>query len=71
MVWATIVKVESKNKVIELSIKEYYKSQERAEVNKYVNQEDSNGTTIGDILKAKKEEEEKEHEEEAAEEIET
>lgn len=51
-VWARIIKVDPQQTIIDLSIKEYIKAQERAEVEKYIEQEIPE-TTIGEIISEK------------------
>lgn len=51
-VWARIIKVDTQQMIIDLSIKEYIKAQERAEVEKYIEQEIP-GTTLGEIISEK------------------
>jgi small subunit ribosomal protein S1 len=51
-VWAKIIKVDPQQMIIDLSIKEYIKAQERAEIEKYIEQEIP-GPTIGEIISEK------------------
>ena len=51
-VWAKIIKADSQQMIIDLSIKEYIKAQERAEIEKYIEQEIPK-TTLGEIISEK------------------
>jgi len=51
-VWAKIIKVDPQQMIIDLSIKEYIKAQERAEIEKYIEQEIP-GATLGEIISEK------------------
>lgn len=51
-VWAKITKADPQQMIIDLSIKEYIKAQERAEIEKYIEQEIPK-TTLGEIINEK------------------
>lgn len=51
-VWARIIRVDPQQMIIDLSIKEYIKTQERAEMEKYIEQEIPE-TTLGEIISEK------------------
>jgi len=51
-VWAKIIRVDPQQMVVDLSIKEYIKAQERAEIEKYIEQEIPKAT-LGEILSEK------------------
>jgi len=51
-VWAKIIRVDSQQMIVDLSIKEYIKSQERAEIEKYIEQ-DIPQATLGEIISEK------------------
>ena len=51
-VWARIIRVDPQQMIIDLSIKEYIKAQERAEMEKYIEQEIPE-TTLGEIISEK------------------
>lgn len=50
-VWAKVIKIDSSEKKIALSIKEYNKDQERAEVEKYMENQGGGGITLGDAAR--------------------
>ncbi len=51
-VWARIIRADPQQMIIDLSIKEYIKAQERAEMEKYIEQEIP-GATLGEIISEK------------------
>jgi small subunit ribosomal protein S1 len=51
-VWVKIIRVDPQQMIIDLSIKEYIKAQERAEIEKYIEQEIPKAT-LGEILREK------------------
>ena len=51
-VWARIIKIDPQQMIVDLSIKEYIKAQERAEMEKYIEQEFPKAT-LGEILSEK------------------
>ena len=50
-VWAKVIKIDSSEKKIALSIKEYNKDQERAEVEKYMEKQGNGGITLGEAAR--------------------
>ena len=50
-VWAKVIKIDSAEKKIALSIKEYNKDQERAEVEKYMEKQGNGGITLGEAAR--------------------
>ncbi|NIM04026.1 30S ribosomal protein S1 [bacterium] len=51
-VWARIIRVDPQQMIIDLSVKEYIKAQEKAEMEKYIEQEIP-GATLGEIISEK------------------